>query len=76
MFLMEVPTVLLSLGHNPETAKWLYLERTRYTPEMFLVFKRLGFRDFFCYAYEVKVDGVSVTYTLKSISRYDNFTQH
>ena len=76
MFLMKVPELLQSLGHNPETSRWDHMEPGRYNPEMFLVFKRLGFRDYFCYAYEVKVDGVSVTYTLRSISRYDYATQH
>ena len=76
MFLLQGPAIVRSLGHDPETSQWLHIEPARYTPEMFLVFKRLGYRASYCYAYEVKLDGVTVSFILKSVARFDTTTTH
>lgn len=76
MFLMQGPALVRSLGHDPETSQWLHIEPNRYTPEMFLVFKRLGFRASYCYAYGVKLDGVTVSFTLSSVSKFDTTATH
>jgi len=76
MSLMPGPELVRSLGHDPEQSQWLHLEPARLTPEMFLVFKRLGFRACYCYAYEVKMVGVAVTFTLKSVSWFNSTATH
>lgn len=76
MLTMRPTELLLMLGHDPAQVQWDLVPTGPAEPDLFLVFKRLGYRDFFCLAYEILVAGVTVTLKLKSVSRYDPFVLH
>lgn len=76
MLIMSATELLHSLGHDPAQVRWDLVGTGPGKPDLFLVFKRLGYWDFFCLAYEILVAGVTVTLKLKSVGRYDMFVWH
>lgn len=73
---MHVTELLSMLGHNPDQVQWDHVKLGPNESDLFLVFRRLGFRNALCLAYEMTVDGVSVTFKLKSAARFDPTLVH
>lgn len=68
--------LLRGLGHDPDQVEWEHVKLPPTEPDLFLVFKRHGFRNVLCIAYELRVHGVSVTFSLKSMARFDPTLVH